>query len=59
MTIKKNVKLKKECFKCKTFDKKQKGSYKCAVSWSCPGRNWSYKKKQRIIRERISEGGTK
>lgn len=52
MPIKKNIKLKKECFYCYTFDKSLNPwhSYKCAVSWSCPGINWSEAKKQLAIK---------
>ena len=50
--IKKDIKLKEVCFKCHTFDKSLgKGrSYKCTLSYSCPGLNWSEEKKQRAIR---------
>jgi len=50
--IKKNIKLQKECFKCKTFDKNQRGSYKCALSRSYPGINWSEERKQRAIKSK-------
>jgi hypothetical protein len=52
----KNVKLEKECFTCKTFDKEQRRQFKCAVQNSCPGLNWSEKRKQRAIeREAFSK----
>ena len=30
-------KVKRECLKCKTYDPKQRGSYKCACRGTCPG----------------------
>lgn len=50
---KKEIKLHKECFKCGYFDPEMEpGRYKCAVSRSCPGINWSDKRKQRAIEEK-------
>ena len=51
---KKNVKLKKICFKCSAFDKTIGAHYryKCAAPNTCPGLNWSEKKKQQAIRNR-------
>ena len=48
----KNIKLTKHCLTCRIFDKNQRGHYKCAVQNSCPGLNWSVKKKQQAIRNR-------
>lgn len=48
--------LKKECFECRTFDRKQRGGYKCAVPGSCPGRDWSSERKQQAINRVIKRG---
>ena len=37
------LKIKKECHKCSTFDPKQKGSFKCALKRSCPGLDPAHK----------------
>jgi hypothetical protein len=48
----KKHKLKDACFKCGTFDPKKTARYKCAVTGSCAGKDWSMSKKQHLIKER-------
>ena len=62
------IKLKKVCFKCKTFlPRIGGGGYKCAMQKSCPGLNWSTAKKEkafkkhldrtRALMEKVAKGG--
>ncbi len=48
--------LKKECFRCAIFDRKQRNRYKCAVPGNCPGRDWSSGEKQQAINRVIKRG---
>lgn len=41
--------MKYECFTCKTFDKRNRQSYKCCIKGNCPGIDWSDKEKVEIL----------
>lgn len=52
MPKKSKSKLKKVCFDCGTFDPKKRSFYKCAVPGTCPGEDWSEKKKRQALAKR-------